>query len=246
MTTRDHVPTPRELRSYDAVAFDMDGLLVDTEPLWWRAEAEVAHELGGSWSESDSQACVGGPMTKVADIIIASAGGGDREAIITAVIDRVIALLRTQPVRWLPGALELLIHLQAQGVPHALVSASPRPIVDGVLRALASQAESLQFSISADDVSNTKPAPDPYLEAARRFGCQPSRLVVFEDSPTGTTAAIASGAYVVAVPHVSGVTPHPRLHVTTTLLGLTVGTIDSLVRDLKQQIDAETDVAASR
>jgi len=232
MTTEEPLPRPRSGLPFDAVAFDMDGLLVDTEPLWWRAEAEVAEAMGGHWTEADSRECVGGPMEKVAAIIIASAGHGDSDQIISDVIARVIALLATEPVRWLPGARELLAHLQSQAVPHALVSASPRPIVDAVLGALGDSAASLRFSISADDVTQTKPAPDPYLEAARRFGCDPDRLLVFEDSPTGTTSAVASGAFVVAVPHVGGVQEQPRLRVMGSLMGLDVDALAACVDDM--------------
>lgn len=232
MTTHASLPRPRTSLPFDAVAFDMDGLLVDTEPLWWRAEAEVAQAMGGHWTEADSRECVGGPMEKVAAIIIASAGGGDADQIIADVIDGVITLLATEPVRWLPGARELIAHLHQQSVPHALVSASPRPIVDAVLSALGDAAGSLRFSISADDVTQTKPAPDPYLEASRRFGCDPARLLVFEDSPTGTTSAVASGAFVIAVPHVGGVHPQPRLRVVSSLLGLDVDSLATSVQEM--------------
>lgn len=220
MSSRNSDVTADDLGIVTAVAFDMDGLLVDTEPLWWHAEADVAVAMGGHWTEGDSIECVGGPMEKVADIIMARAGGGDPDTIIADVIERVIALLKTEPVRWLPGARELVADCAARAVPHALVSASPRPIVDGVLRALGPHAESFAFTISADDVPRTKPAPDPYLEAARRFGCDPADMLVFEDSPTGTQSALASGAMVIAVPHVSGLVPHPRMRVTTSLAGV--------------------------
>lgn len=222
MSRIEDQPTPTKGSVLAAVAFDMDGLLVDTEPLWWRAEAEVAAAMGGHWTEADSIECVGGPMEKVANIIMARAGGGDRDTIISDVIERVIALLATEPVKWLPGARELVAECAAMNLPHALVSASPRPIVNGVLNALGHAARTFAFTISADDVPQTKPAPDPYLEAARQFGCAPSAMLVFEDSPTGTQAALASGAMVIAVPHVGGLVPHPRMHVTTSLSGVNV------------------------
>lgn len=212
-------------RGVQAVAFDMDGLLVDTEPVWWRAEREIAEALGGSWTDEDSVSCVGGPMEKVADIIIASAGGGDRRSIIEAVIDRVAELLHHHPVVWLPGARELLLELDGLGIPFALVSASPRKVVSAVLAALGDDATRFAFTISADDVAATKPDPEPYLEAARRFGCAPADLVVFEDSPTGTTSAVASGAFVFAVPHVGGIIAAPRLRVLGSLAGVTAADV---------------------
>lgn len=223
----------RGIGTFAAVAFDMDGLLVDTEPLWWRAEADVARALGGHWTEADSIECVGGPMEKVADIIMARAGVGDSETIIADVIRRVINLLATEPVKWLPGARELVAECAARAVPHALVSASPRPIVNGVLKALGTGGQSFAFTISAEDVSMTKPAPDPYLEAARRFGCTPAELLVFEDSPTGTQAALTSGAMVIAVPHVGGLVPHPRMHIATSLSGVNLQWMQQTTRTLR-------------
>ena len=241
-----NVPDPRELpvlrvdasskptwtmdEPLKAIAFDMDGLLVDTEPLWWRAEREVAEQLGGVWTDADSMSCVGGPMEKVADLIIQSAGRGDSAQIIAEVISRVIALLGTEPVRWLPGARQLIAECASLGLPHALVSASPRAIVDGVLASLGPSAASFTFSISADDVAVTKPAPDPYLKAAQLFGCTPSEMMVFEDSVTGTSAAVASGAFVVAVPHAGGISPASRLHVISSLHGFSVADAAALMR----------------
>jgi HAD superfamily hydrolase (TIGR01509 family) len=213
-----------------AMAFDMDGLLVDTEPLWWRAEREVAEQLGGVWTDADSVSCVGGPMEKVADIIIKRTGRGDSAQIIADVISRVIALLGTEPVRWLPGAHQLIAECSSLGLPHALVSASPRAIVDGVLASLGASAASFTFSISADDVVATKPAPDPYLKAAQQFGCAPSAMMVFEDSMTGTSAAVASGAFVVAVPHAGGILPASRLQVISSLHGFSVSDAAELMR----------------
>jgi HAD superfamily hydrolase (TIGR01509 family) len=218
---------------FSAIAFDMDGLLVDTEPLWWRAEATVAAQMGGDWTEADSVACVGGPMEKVADIIISRAGQGEPARVITDVIQGVIDLLETEPVQWLPGAKELVELCAVEGIPHALVSASPRPIVNAVLAALGDDASSFAFTISAGDVVRTKPAPDPYIAAAQRFECSPRALMVFEDSPTGTQSALASGAMVVAVPHVGGLAPHNRMHVLTTLAGLSTENLHAIAEDLQ-------------
>lgn len=200
-----HVPQPRPTSTTFAVAFDMDGLLVDTEPVWWRAEREVAESLGGTWTDEDSVSCVGGPMEKVADIIIARAGQGERQTIIDAVIDRVASLLGTHQAQWLPGARELLVDLSDRGVPVALVSASPRKVMAAVLAALGTDADRFNFTVSADDVVRTKPDPMPYLEAAARFGIAPGQLVVFEDSGTGIRSAVDSGAIVYAVPHTKDV-----------------------------------------
>ena len=198
----DNLPGQRQRSASDfAVAFDMDGLLVDTEPVWWRAEREVAESLGGRWTDADSVNCVGGPMEKVADIIIASAGQGERERIIDDVIARVAELLRDFPAQWLPGARELLSELSDLAVPVALVSASPRKVMSAVLDALGTDAQRFSFTVSADDVPETKPHPAPYLLAAAQFGVAPEHLVVFEDSPTGIHSAVASGAVVFAVPH---------------------------------------------
>ena len=115
----------------------------------------------------------------------------------------------------MPGALELLADLESNHVPTALVSASPRVLVDAVLSSLT--ANSFAFSLSADDVENPKPNPEAYVKAARNLGVNIFNCLILEDSPTGVQAATGSGAFTVAVPHFVEIKPKSKLRVIDSL-----------------------------
>ena len=115
----------------------------------------------------------------------------------------------------LPGALELLRDLKANNVPTALVSASPRVLVDSVLENVSEHTFS--FSLSADDVTNPKPDPEAYLKAADKFQVNIKNCLILEDSQTGVKAATASGAFTIAVPHFIQIEPRERLRVISSL-----------------------------
>ncbi|HET7900499.1 MAG TPA: HAD family phosphatase [Candidatus Nanopelagicales bacterium] len=203
-----------------AVLFDMDGLLVETEHLWYQAELGVIDELGGHWTPEHQEVLVGGPLEKAVELLIDAAGGGhDPDDVMTLLLDRMEALLRTEPVHWRPGAPQLLSALEVAGVPRALVSASWRRLVDAVHDAVLHELghELFDVTVAGDDIERTKPYPDPYLHAAARIGVDPRHCVVLEDSHTGSRAGLASGAFVVAVPSLVPIEPEPGLVVVTSL-----------------------------
>ena len=193
-----------------AVLFDMDGLLVETESLWFQAETTIVTDLGGIWTDAHSVAMVGGPVERAVAYMIEQVEG---EHDLLVVRDRLLStmeeLLRTEPIHWRPGARDLLLALQERAVPCALVSASWRALVDAVLDAVSHDvgADIFATTVAADDLPRTKPHPDPYLEAARRLGVEPLDCVVLEDSHTGVQAGLASGALVVAVPSYTEIPP---------------------------------------
>jgi HAD superfamily hydrolase (TIGR01509 family) len=115
----------------------------------------------------------------------------------------------------MPGAIELVRELQSHGVKTALVSASPRNIVDAVLDNLGHDL--FPFSISSDDVENTKPHPEAYLKAAKMSVSDIANCLVFEDSLTGMSAAIASGAHLIGVPHLVTIEESARVRVIKSL-----------------------------
>jgi HAD superfamily hydrolase (TIGR01509 family) len=114
----------------------------------------------------------------------------------------------------MPGAFDAVIRIREQ-MPVALVSASPRNLMDAALVSLPDQF--FAFSISADDVERTKPFPDPYLQAVARMGLEPHECVVFEDSLTGIKSAKAAGCAVVAVPHYVEVALEPKVRIVSSL-----------------------------
>ena len=184
---------------FDAVFFDMDGLMVDSEPEWFKSETEVTAKFGYDWSEEDQIACLGGPLTRVGKYMHDKCKGAETPEYFTQTLIDTQALKMRGNTPTMPGALELVRELQSQGVKTGLVSASPRNIVNAVLDNLGHDL--FPFSISSDDVEKTKPNPDCYLKAAVMTDSDIQNCLVFEDSLTGMAAATSSGAYLIAVPH---------------------------------------------
>jgi len=196
---------------FDAVFFDMDGLMVDSEPEWLLSEKEVTEPFGYTWLDADQVACLGGPLTKVGQYMYEKCGHKESPEYFTkTLIDTQVARMRGNTPT-MPGAKELVRELQTQGIKTGLVSASPRNIVDAVLDNLGH--ELFPFSISSDDVQQTKPHPESYLKAAEMSGTDISKCLIFEDSLTGMNAAIASGAYLIAVPHLVSMDESERVRV---------------------------------
>ena len=158
----------------------MDGLLVDSEPLWLESESEITARYQYEWTHADQVACLGGPLSRVGEIMFERCSAETPEFFTQTLIE-----LQTKKLRgktpMMPGALEIVRELQAKGVATGLVSASPRVIVDAVLENLGGNP--FPFSISSDDVLNTKPHPDAYLLAANKCNADISQTLVFEDSP---------------------------------------------------------------
>jgi HAD superfamily hydrolase (TIGR01509 family) len=209
------MPTKAQSDFYSAVFFDMDGLLVDSEPLWLISETQMMAEYGYQWLESDQAACLGGPLDRVGNYMSGLIGGKrDGHSLMTEIIDRMLEKFKGD-LPFMPGAIALINDLRAYGVPLTLVSASPRSLVDAAL----SNFEENPFvrSISSGDVKVSKPDPEGYLLAATSGGHEISNSLVLEDSLTGVTAAKASGAWVLAVPHLVPIEKSGRVEVTDSL-----------------------------
>ena len=215
----------------DAVLWDMDGVLVDSEPLWTVAEVELAAELGGTWSAEIKAAVVGTRLEVAVPTILRFFGVPDTPEQVAEtsqwLLGRMVELFR-QDLPVLPGAAELLAALRDEGVPMALVSSSYRVLVDAVLD---QGVGPFALSIAGDEVQHGKPHPEPYLTAAQRLGVDPARCVVVEDSPSGVAAGEAAGCAVLAVPAVAGVsfTAGPRRRVADSLSGVTPGDLRVLL-----------------
>ena len=211
---------------FEAVFFDMDGLMVDSEPEWLLSEIEVTAPFGYRWQDEDQVACLGGPLSKVGQYMFDKCGKVESPQFFTqTLIDTQVARMRGNTPT-MPGAIELVRELQSHGVKTALVSASPRNIVDAVLDNLGHDL--FPFSISSDDVTNTKPDPEAYVKAATMSGSDISNCLVFEDSLTGMSAAIASGAYLVGVPHLVSIAESSRVRVIKSLEQLSYSKIKEL------------------
>ena len=205
-----------------AVLWDFDGTLADTEPLWIAAEFEVIEgELGKPWSMEHAEKLVGSDLIDSASYILATIGRSDLPPIwmVQQLLGRVVAQLRTaDDLPWRPGALELLAALRATGTPCALVSASYRVLLDAVLERLPE--DSFAVSVGGDEVTLGKPHPEPYEKACALLGVDPQDCVVLEDSATGARSGNAAGAVVVGIPHVVSIPAAPRRVTVPTLVGL--------------------------
>ena len=209
------MPTSATKNFYSAVFFDMDGLLVDSEPLWLESETEMMAQYGYQWLESDQAACLGGPLDRVGNYMSDLINGKrDGKSLMLEIIDRMVVKFKGD-LPFMPGAVELINDLRTHGVELTLVSASPRSLVDAAL----SNFKEIPFakSISSNDVKVSKPDPEGYLLAASSGGHDVTNCLVLEDSLTGVTAAKASGAWVLAVPHLVAIEKNGRVDITDSL-----------------------------
>jgi HAD superfamily hydrolase (TIGR01509 family) len=214
-----------------AVLWDMDGLLVDSEPLWTVAETELAERLGGSFTPALKAAIVGTRLEVAVPTFLTELGvTASPDAVQEAsawLLNRMVELFGG-PLVLQPGAADLVAAVDAAGVPQALVSSSYRVLVDAVL---ARGVGPFATTVAGDEVTLGKPHPEPYLTAAVRLGVDPHRCVVLEDTPTGAASGTAAGCAVVAVPSVPGVVIDvaPRRLVTASLADVDLASLSGLL-----------------
>ena len=201
--------------SFDAVIFDNDGLLLDTEEAWSRAETVLFARRGRTFTMEHKRAIIGSSRTTAAAILEQQL---DRPGEGFALMDELHDLVMEEvlkPVAPRPGAVALLQRLGEAGLPVGLASNSSREFVERTLRGAGllggnggpfGERGPFATVVSADDVAHPKPAPDIYVEAARRLGVAPGRCAALEDSATGAAAGRAAGMFVVRVPSFAG---HP-------------------------------------
>jgi HAD superfamily hydrolase (TIGR01509 family) len=183
----------------EAVIFDLDGVLTDSEQLWNQAKHDLVVSAGGHWRDDAPQAMMGMSSTEWASYMHDELGVAlDPEDINREVVRRMEELYRAR-LPLLPGAVETVQAL-ARHWPLGLASSSNREIIDLVL-ALAGVADAFAATVSSEEVQRGKPAPDVYLEAARRLDANAGGCVAVEDSGNGLRAAAAAGMTVIAVPN---------------------------------------------
>jgi HAD superfamily hydrolase (TIGR01509 family) len=210
-----------------AVLFDMDGLLVDSERLWYEAEAEVMSWLGAEWGPEHQESLVGGSLDRTVEYMLALTGPVAEPAEVgRRLMDGMTDRLRAN-VPMMPGAKELLDEVRESGVPSALVSSTHRSLMEHALDGIG--RDRFTVTVAGDEVARTKPDPEPYLTAARLLGADPRRCVALEDSPNGAASASAAGCHVVAVPSVVSVPDGPRRTLLTSLRGVDLALLRSLL-----------------
>ncbi len=184
-----------------ALIFDLDGLLIDSEPTWFVVEGSFLAELGHTWTREDADSCMGQGTPNTLRIWQQRFGvkvdiARDTELI----VDRMIARASEMPLK--PGARELVSSARAAGLRLAVASSSPRRLIEAVLRATKLD-RSMDAVVSGQEVPRGKPAPDVFLRAAELLGVEPAACVVLEDALAGVKAARAANMRVLAVPTVA-------------------------------------------
>jgi HAD superfamily hydrolase (TIGR01509 family) len=188
-----------------AVIFDNDGLLLDTEEAWTRAEQTLFSGLGREFTMEHKRTLIGSSRSMAAmklEAILERPGEGE------ALMDELHLLVMEEALQGVaprPGAVQLLARLTDAGVPLAVASNSERAFLERTL-AGAGLLHDGPFSavVSANDIAHPKPAPDIYLKACARLGVEPFRAAALEDSPIGVASATAAGMFVIAVPYFAG------------------------------------------
>ncbi len=214
-------------RPLQAVLWDMDGTLVDTEPVWVTAEFELAARHGATWSAEHALDLVGRDLVTSGRYIRDHMGlDMSAEQVVEALLEHVVQTVAAG-VEWRPGARELLTEQRRAGVPAALVTMSYRRLAETVVAALPEGT--FDAVVVGDEVTHGKPHPEPYATAARLLGVDTRRCVAIEDSEPGAESAQAAGCHVLAVPNRVDVPPAPGRTRRQSLVGVRLDDVESML-----------------
>ena len=212
-----------------AIVFDLDGVLVDSEPVWDEVRRQVVSDRGGAWTGAATTAMQGMSTAEWSAYLVGLGAAGTPPELADVVIGAMADRYRAR-VPLLPGAAAAVTALAGRW-PLAVASSSPRRLIPVVLEA-AGVADRFRAVVSSEEVDRGKPAPDVYLAAAARLGVDPVSCVAVEDSANGLRAAAAAGMTVVAVPN-----PHfPPPADALALAAATVPTPAGLTAELVAQL----------
>jgi HAD superfamily hydrolase (TIGR01509 family) len=201
----------------DAVVFDNDGLLLDTESVWTRAERDLFERRGRDFTPADKRELIGTSAEVAGGVLERRLEEPGRAAELIEELNELVIAELEHGVEAMVGARELLHVLKQRGTPIGLVSNSPLAFVRRSLE-IAAFEDRFDVIVSSHETAAPKPAPDPYLEACRRLGVAAGPSVVaLEDSPTGVAAARAAGLTVIGIPSIEGMVLEEAHHIAESL-----------------------------
>ena len=189
-----------------AIAFDMDGVLASSEDVYKLVGTETLRRRGFSFEDDLRDAMMGLPAVKALQVMIDWHRLDDTIDALVLESERTFWELAADRLHPMPGVAEMFDRLDAAGMPRGVVTSGGRDYAERILTIIGVR-DRLKFVITADDVANGKPHPEPYQQAAQQHGIEPAEMVVFEDSEVGCRAAVAAGACTIAVP-----SPHTATH----------------------------------
>ncbi len=209
----------------------MDGTLVDTEPYWMDAETALVESYGGTWTHEAALTLVGAGLWHSARVLQSHGVELGEEQIIEALTDAVLARVNAN-IPWRPGARELLLELKQAGIPTALVTMSMRRLALRVSDAI--DFDAFDVIVAGDDVTHSKPHPEPYLMAADLLGVNAADCVAIEDSEPGAASAVASGAATIGVPLHVGLADDQGYVIWPTLAGQGITQLSELLESRRK------------
>ena len=214
----------------EAVLFDLDGVIVDSESAWAEAKHDLVDEAGGSWKPEATRAMLGMSSPEWSRYLRDELGVPLSVEEINAAVVATLERRYRESLPLIPGAVDAVRRI-AEGWQLGLASSSNREIIDLVLEH-AGLTDAFAVTVSSEEVARGKPAPDVYLEAARRLGADSARCVAIEDSSNGLRSAAAAGAAVVAIPN-REFPPDPDA---LALADVVLGSIEELTADVVRRL----------
>ncbi len=214
-------------QTFQAVLWDMDGTLVDTEPYWLKSEQAFAKRHNAQWEHDDVEQFIGFSLYDTADIIRKKFNlqdYTDQQIIDELTVGVVEQIEDSLPFR--PGALELLLELRQKQIPTALVTMSMSEMANSVVSRIPFKA--FDVVLGGDQVQFGKPHPEPYLTAAEKLGFDPAECIALEDSKTGLTSAETAGTVAIGIPHIAKIPTQPGRILIDSLSGVDVAKLQEI------------------
>ena len=214
-------------QTFQAVLWDMDGTLVDTEPYWLKSEQAFAKRHNAQWEHGDVEQFIGFSLYDTADIIRKKFNlqdYTDQQIIDELTVGVVEQIEDNLPFR--PGALELLLELRQKQIPTALVTMSMSEMANSVVSRIPFKA--FDVVLGGDQVQFGKPHPEPYLKAAEKLGFEPAECIALEDSKTGLTSAETAGTVAIGIPHIAKIPTQPGRILIDSLSGVDVAKLQEI------------------